>query len=95
METNDVPKQQTIITNAVEATMQDKMALFMVWWTDSRKNRVCSDNEHLQWRIKKKLALSAKPSTPSEVSTALVHVVIHESTRRKPSRKSLMHNEHT
>jgi hypothetical protein len=30
VETNDAPKQQTIIMSVVEATMQGKWALFMV-----------------------------------------------------------------
>jgi hypothetical protein len=43
VETNDAPKQPTIIMNAVVVTMQDKWALFMVWWTDLPKNRGCSE----------------------------------------------------
>jgi hypothetical protein len=41
--TNDAPKQQTIIMSVVIAMLWDKLALFMVWWTDQRKNRGCSE----------------------------------------------------
>jgi len=58
VETNDAPKQQTITMIAVEATMQDKLALFMVWWTDTPKIHSFDEYKGERWDTNQKHVLS-------------------------------------